>query len=71
MATLWTGSQWKVTTKGVDTIDNKYFIEKSRIHDDDDGQWTWENQMEEKGWVDMADFRRAMTFARAKWPKKK
>jgi hypothetical protein len=29
------------------------------------------DRLEEKGWVDMADFRRAMTFARAKWPKKK
>jgi len=26
--------------------------------------------VEDKGWVDMADLRRAMTFARAKWPKK-
>ncbi|MCK1577753.1 hypothetical protein [Bradyrhizobium sp. 174] len=70
MATLWKGSQWKVTSAGVDTLDDKYFIAKNRVHEDDGGGWTWEDQMEEKGWVDMADFRRAMTFARAKWPKK-
>ncbi|WP_156435668.1 hypothetical protein [Bradyrhizobium lablabi] len=70
MPNLWTGSQWKVTNKGVETIDNRYFIEKSRVHDDEGGQWTWEDQMDEKGWVDMADFRRALAFARTKWPKK-
>lgn len=70
MANLWTGSQWKVTKQGVDTLDNQYFIDKSRVHEDEGGDWTWENQMEEKTWVDMHDFRRAMTFARAKWPKK-
>jgi hypothetical protein len=70
MPTYWTGTQWKVTGQGVDTIDNKYFIDKNRVHEDEGGKWTWENQMEEKDWVDMHDFRRAMTFARAKWPKK-
>jgi hypothetical protein len=70
MARLWTGSQWKVTTQGVDTIDDGYFIDKARVHEDDGGQWTWENQMEQKSWVDMADFCRAIAFARDIWPKK-
>jgi hypothetical protein len=70
MPTYWTGSQWKVTSKGVDTLDEKYFINRNRVHEDEGGKWTWENQMEEKDWVNMADFPRAMTFARAKWPKK-
>ena len=46
MPRYWTGTQWKVTGQGVDTIDNKYFIDKSRVHEDEDGKWTWENQME-------------------------
>lgn len=70
MAALWSGSQWKVTNSGVDTLDNKYFIDKCRVHEDEGGAWTWENQMEDKGWVDKSDFREAMAFARAKWPKK-
>lgn len=71
MATLWRGSQWKVTDKGVDTLDDKYFIDRSRVHDDEGGAWTWEDQMAEKGWVWMSDFRDAMAFARRKWPKGK
>jgi hypothetical protein len=51
-------------------LDEKYFINRNRVHEDEGGKWTWENQMEEKDWVNMADFPRAMTFARAKWPKK-
>lgn len=70
MAVLWQGSQWKVTNKGVDTIDGKYFIDKKSVHDDEGGQWSWEDQMAEKGWVDMSDFRDAMAFARKKWPAK-
>ncbi|KGT79299.1 hypothetical protein MA20_12790 [Bradyrhizobium japonicum] len=70
MAILWSGSQWKVTSSGVDTLDNKYFIEKRRVHEEDPVGYTWEVHMEEKGWVDMTDFRQAMIFARAKWPKK-
>jgi hypothetical protein len=70
MPTYWTGSQWTVTGQGVDTIDRKYFIAKNRVHEEDPEDYTWERHMEEKDWVDMHDFRRAMTFARAKWPKK-
>jgi hypothetical protein len=69
MANLWTGSQWKVTGAGVDTLDNKYFFEKYRVHEEEPEGYTWERHMEEKNWVDMGDFRNAMTFARKKWPK--
>jgi len=70
MPALWVGSQWMVTKNGVDTTDRKYFIAKERVHEEDPPGYTWERHMEEKDWVDMTDFRRAMTFARATWPTK-
>jgi hypothetical protein len=42
MPTYWTDSQWMVRGQGVDTLDKKYFIAKNCVHEDDDGQWTWE-----------------------------
>jgi hypothetical protein len=59
-----------VTAQGVDTLDNKYFIEKTRVHEEEPEGYTWERHIEEKNWVHMTDFKRAMAYARANWPKK-
>ena len=70
MTVYWQGSQWKVTHEGVDTTDNKYFIAKNRVHEQDPPGYTWERHMNEKSWVDRGDFATAIAFAREKWPKK-
>ncbi|WBU27617.1 hypothetical protein OOZ54_13135 [Rhodopseudomonas palustris] len=69
MADYWTGSQWKVTPAGVTTLDNRYLIEKDRVHEEDVPGYTWEQHMAEKTWVDLEDFKRAMAIARKRWPK--
>jgi hypothetical protein len=64
--TLFSGRQWKVTTWGVECIDQPYVIARSRLWENDDTH-PWEEHMAEKGWVDMSDFRKAMAFARARF----
>lgn len=61
---FWTGLQWAVTSYGVEKLDGTYPIEAKRLWEDNGGQWTWEDQLEEKGWCLMGDFVKAMSFAR-------
>lgn len=53
----WTGRQWFVDDRGIDTLDDKYFIDKSRLveHDYDEKQ-DWLRHLAEKEWVDIDDF---------------
>jgi hypothetical protein len=56
---LWQGRQWAVTGYGVEARDGSYPIRKERL-----GELTWDEHMADKGWVDMADFRAAIAWAR-------
>lgn len=66
----WTGSQWAVTAYGIECRDGTYSIEKERIWEEE-GVWGWEKHMQGKHWVNMADFRAALRFAREHWPEYK
>jgi len=62
----WKGKQWAVTDFGIEALDGKYVIQKPRLWEDMD-KWGWEKQMSEKEWVDMADFKEALSIARNKF----
>jgi hypothetical protein len=59
----WKGRQWAVTGYGIEKRDGTYYIDKERLWEDDDVH-PWEKHMKEKDWVDIDDFRAAMTEAR-------
>lgn len=60
---LWQGQQWAVTEYGVECRDGLYAIAADRLWED--GPYhCWESHMDEKGWVDMADFIVAMFMGR-------
>lgn len=62
-ALYWLGDQWKVTSDGIDTVDDRYFIEAHRIWEDED-RYGWLRHMSEKQWVDIVEFEKALLFAR-------
>ncbi len=65
----WTGRQWAVTSYGIEKRDSKYAIPKARVWEDNEG-YGWVEHMEEKEWVDLADFVEALRLARHRWPKR-
>ena len=60
------GSQWAVTKYGIEARDGSYVIEKNRLWQDEPN-YSWEKHMEEKNWVNIHDFTRAMNFAKEKF----
>jgi hypothetical protein len=61
---FWVGTQWSVTTYGVEARNGACVIEKHRLWEDVGGGG-WEQHMSEKTWVDMSDLREALSTARA------
>lgn len=59
----WKGVQWAVTDYGLEARDGTYAIEKRRLLERRGERYEWPEHMGEKGWVDMADFRRAFAVA--------
>jgi hypothetical protein len=62
----WVREQWAVTAYGVQEVHGKYDIEKNRLWEVE-SDWGWEDQLAEKNWVDISEFREAMKFAREKF----
>jgi hypothetical protein len=62
----WVGRQWVVSAYGVEARDGTYPIDKQRLWEDDNGHG-WEQQIGEKTWADMSDFRRALAVARKRF----
>jgi GTP cyclohydrolase II len=62
----WKGRQWAVTARGIEARDGTYAIAAHRLWEDE-GVWGWEKHMAEKEWVDMDDFRAAITEARKRY----
>lgn len=60
---LWQGRQWAVTEYGIEARDGTYAISARRLHEDERRGWSWHQQMEEKEWVDLADFDTAFEIA--------
>lgn len=60
---LWQNRQWAVTEYGVECRDGQYAIAADRLWEDGP-HYSWESHMQEKGWVDMADFIVTMYMAR-------
>lgn len=73
----WRGSQWAVTSYGIEALDGSYAIPKERLYegeeDDDTGGLstghTWWKHMREKEWVHMVDFGNALALAQKRWPR--
>jgi hypothetical protein len=63
----WKGRQWAVTPRGVEARDGTYLIHAERLWDEGEGGHSWEDQMDEKEWVDMEDFRAALSEARRRF----
>lgn len=59
----WMGDQWKVTSDGIECLENSYFIEAHRVWEENRG-YGWLDHMREKEWVLMFDFEQALEFAR-------
>jgi len=59
----WQGVQWAVTAYGLEARDGTYAIEKRHLLERRGTKYEWPEHMGEKGWVDMADFRRAFAIA--------
>jgi len=66
----WQGLQWAVTGHGLQSLDGKYSISKGRLWEVEDG-WSWEDQMAEKNWVNIAEFKTAIMEARKIYPRPK
>lgn len=64
----WTGSQWAVTSLGIEARNGKYHLVSSRVWEETLGHG-WIDHMAEKDWVDIHDFTEALRIARARWPK--
>lgn len=64
---LWLGKQWAVTTYGIECRDGCYAIQSHRLLSKRIGtdKYDWPLHMDEKEWVDMADF--CMAFLVACW----
>lgn len=60
---LWQGSQWAVTTYGIEARDGSYPIEKSRLKEDHAGGDSWISHVGEKTWVNVDDFATAFFVA--------
>jgi hypothetical protein len=54
---------WAVTTYGVESLTMHYPIARDRLNECE-AEYTWEQHMADKNWVNMDDFREAMDFAR-------
>lgn len=64
---FWLGHQWAVTFAGIECRDGTYWIGRERLWENegvDEYLHGWVEHMEEKGWVDMEDFKTALAFAR-------
>lgn len=66
---VWRGTQWSVTTHGVEARDGSYFICRSRMFEGVNHNHPWEAHMAEKGWVDEADFAAAIRIGRLLFPR--
>lgn len=66
---FWRGREWAVTGYGIEKLDGRYAIKRSDIWEAH-GAWTIVNHMEEKGWVDMSDFKTALRIAKIFFPNK-
>jgi len=58
----WKGRQWAVTEYGIECLDGKYAIDKSRLLKDYP-KYVWPQHMREKDWVDLHDFTTAWLVA--------
>lgn len=65
----WQGEQWEITNYGLQAPSRRYFIEASRMWEDEGSHFGWKQHMANKLWIDMADFEEALDIARARWPK--
>jgi hypothetical protein len=59
---IWQGSQWAVTTYGIEARDGTYAITKDRLSDPH-----WIDHMAEKEWVNIEDFAQALRLARGRY----
>ena len=64
----WRGRQWAVTDTGVEALNGKYHIAIANIWADRDGQH-WIEHMQHHYWVDIRDFKEALTIAQKRWPR--
>ncbi|MFM9857698.1 helix-turn-helix transcriptional regulator [Pseudoxanthobacter sp. M-2] len=62
-AIIWIGRQWAVTDRGIEARDGTYFIQRSRVWEENEG-YGWLDHMREKEWVDISDFKEALMAAR-------
>jgi hypothetical protein len=64
---LWQGRQWVITTRGMEPLDHRYWIEKGRLAEtrpfSEGTLGDWLLHMAEKNWVDIEDFIRAWQVA--------
>lgn len=49
-----------ITSKGIECLTHEYFIEKSRLNNND-----WLSHMKEKSWINIIDFTNALAWAKA------
>jgi len=54
---------WAVTAYGVESLTTHYPIARDRLNECE-AEYTWEQHMADKNWVNMKDFHEAMNFAR-------
>jgi hypothetical protein len=60
----WQGSQWAVTSWGIERREGTYVIVADRLWDNEDNHGCWIMHMAEKDWTDLDDFAEALRIGR-------
>lgn len=58
----WRGTQWAVTSDGIECLDGTYVVEKHRLLEELE-KWPWPRQLSQKTWCDSDEFATAFMVA--------